>query len=295
MKSIVNYKFALYVMIFLLSLCLFFLGYLVRHFGLVLSFFFLSTSYFVLTVFLLKKYQNKLPALGIIIAIMLAFIDIPLRIIDFKQTLVSLPDLIGRLIAIVSAYVYMKQKRIIGKIITSVLVFGFIIAFSLVGCSHYYYYLKFGTLTGKTEQILKQPLILQNDKGEDVLLSEMGGKYVVLDFWSSTCGVCYKQFPIVQTVYDKYKATSNIDFYSVFWQGKGETIQTGSDILTKRGYNFPVLLITKDDPILKEIGVNSVPSVVIFDPRGKLIFRGEITFAMKVLEKISLMSNNSKR
>lgn len=287
MKSIVNNKFVLYVMIFLLSLCMYFLGYLLRHFGLVLSFAFLSTSYFVLTAILLKKYENKLSSIGIIIALMLVFVDIPMRIVSFNSTLISLPDLLGRLIAIVSAYIYVKQKRVMGKIITAVLVFGFVIVFSVVGYHRYVYLLKYGTIKGKIEKVINQPVILQNDKGENILLSDMRGKYIILDFWSSTCGICYRQFPTVQTVYDKYKTAPNVYFYSVFWEGKGETIKTGSDILTKKGYTFPVLSIKKDDPILKEIGVSGVPVVVIFDPSGKLIFRGDIISAIKFLEDIN--------
>ena len=87
------------------------------------------------------------------------------------------------------------------------------------------------------------------------------------------------------SIYIRSRINSRLT-YSVFCcdDKDGETCETGQDILNKRNCSFPILAIDKDNPILKEIGVTCFPTVIIFDPDGKLIFRGNIEYAEKYLK-----------
>ncbi len=163
-----------------------------------------------------------------------------------------------------------------------------------VWCATYGYQLflnklTFRTFTGKTEQVVSNPIVFQSIGKEILLLSDFKGKYVVLDFWSSTCGVCIEKFPKTQKLYEKYNDNPSVIVYSVFCRidKKGETVQIGSQILTERGYTFPVLSIDMNDPALKEIGVTAFPTVIVFDMDGKLIFRGHIENALKYLVELT--------
>ena len=45
---------------------------------------------------------------------------------------------------------------------------------------------------------------LATPDGKTVKLSDMRGKYVVLDFWGSWCGWCIKGMPEMKKYYEKY-------------------------------------------------------------------------------------------
>ena len=54
---------------------------------------------------------------------------------------------------------------------------------------------------------------LKDLQGNDLALSSLRGKYVVLDFWGSWCGWCIKGIPDMKKYYDKYK--DRMEIYGV--------------------------------------------------------------------------------
>ena len=51
---------------------------------------------------------------------------------------------------------------------------------------------------------------LKDIQGNDLALSSLRGKYVVLDFWGSWCGWCIKGIPDMKKYYEKYKGKMEI-------------------------------------------------------------------------------------
>lgn len=215
-------------------------------------------------------------------------LDLPIRIIYFQSTLISLPDSTLKVLAILIAYWVYNIRGIWGKIAVSVLAFALCIWMSYYGYDIWIYKLNYDSFKDKVKEVVQSPLIFQNIEGQDVSIESFKGKYVALDFWSSTCGVCFRKFPQVQELYEQLKVKPNAELYSVFCRmtNRGETAKMGADILHKRGFSFPAISIDMDEPVLKEIGVDGFPTVLIIDPEGKIVFRGNIDTAAKYLERI---------
>lgn len=291
-------RWATYLMIFAISLLLFLIitplrGVgpipILRMSGVSASILVSFVVYYLLTLFFLKRYGGKYSELFIVLSIFLgATIDIPLRFIDFELTLVTLPDFVFRLLAIASGYWFTKLSFTSHKIALSVSLLTLTLWFCYCGTSLWTNKINFGTFTGRLRQEVKQPPIFQDNEGNEVDIRMFKGKFVVLDFWISSCGICYLKFPLIQELYDRYRDDISVVLYGVHCcsQKEGETYETGTMILQKEKYNFPCLSITMDASILKELGVNGFPTVLVLDPEGRLIYRGNAEGVMAVISKL---------
>ncbi len=211
------------------------------------------------------------------------FVNLPFRIFYWPETLISLPSVLMHILGIFTGYLFGKVKkcRPISILISSVvLCILFYTKYEL-----WIHYVNFGTFSGRVEQIIDIPILFQDNAGNNISLSDFKGKYVIFDFWNSSCSACIRAFPNVQVLYEKLSETKTFEIYSVFcWMAKrNEASQTGVDILFQRGYSFPILSMDINNPILQKMRINSFPTVIIFDPDGRLIFRGNIEHATDYL------------
>jgi len=247
---------------------------------------------FALTLFFLSKYGDKLSKSKIMFAILVGVIllELPFRIIIFKPALVSLPDSLFKVLAVVVAYGVFKIKNIFCKVAASALFFALCLWFSYYGYCYYINKLNHDTFTGKVELVTTTPLnsiVFQNENNENIDLSDINCTYLVLDFWNSSCGICFMMFPVVQRLYERWN-NEQVQVYGIFCQNdvRKETPATGTKLLHEKGYTFPFLSLDSKDPVLNEMGVIGFPTVLIFDKDRTIVFRGSILLAEKFLEKI---------
>ena len=246
--------------------------------------------YFSLTLLFLQKYRGKVSKKGVIFAVLsgIVIFEVPVRIIShFKTTIGSLPGSLFMILAVFIAFGVFRIRNAFLKIVLSVLFFTLCIWFSYSGYLRFLHKMTYNSFTGQTEQVVSVPLVFQNENNEDILISDINSQYIVLDFWSSYCGLCFKMFPEVQKVYEKWN-DDRVQLYSIFcrYEIREETPLKGIEILRDKGYTFPSLSIDIKHPVLNEMGVVFFPTVLIFDEDRIIIFRGSIQFAEKFLEKI---------
>lgn len=98
-------------------------------------------------------------------------INLPIRILFWKETLISLPEITMHILGMATGYLLYKncQKRRIVVLIISI--------FTCIFFASYYnkwiHKLNFDTFSGKTEEIIKQPLIFENIEGNNVSVTDL--------------------------------------------------------------------------------------------------------------------------
>lgn len=282
-------KFKPFSIVFLISLALYVAFFWIRggyielfslRGGLLLSLIY-GITYYVLTVILLRKFRGKLSPGWVIAAILLGSIILELPLwISSTVSLLGWPEMFVRLLAICGGYLCWRVSGRVWKTVVSGVFLGFCLWVSYSGYNLWANKMNYGTWTGRLNPVTDVSMIrMETPEGETVQLDRFRGRYVVLDFISSSCGVCFRKLPLVQELHDAYADEPLVEVYTVFCRDtkRSETPQMCSEMLAANNYTLPVLSIPMDDPDLARVfGVEKFPVVQVIDPAGKIIFRGKI-------------------
>ncbi|HET8736829.1 MAG TPA: TlpA disulfide reductase family protein [Pricia sp.] len=123
---------------------------------------------------------------------------------------------------------------------------------------------------------------LKNLDGEEVTLSGLQGKTVILDFWATWCGPCKDSFPGMQMAVDKYKDDPNVVFLFIDTWEEGTPDQRKNrvtDFIAENNYTFNVLF---DNPVAEgsrdfvttdKYQIKGIPTKVILGPDGNIKFK----------------------
>ncbi len=106
--------------------------------------------------------------------------------------------------------------------------------------------------------------------------------FYILDFWTTSCGVCFKKFPNLNKLFEKYKYEKDIQIYAVNVPYKDESLINNYDLIRKREFQFPVAFFLESP---QKIEVYTYPTVLIIR-NDTLIHRGSIKSATTHLRKI---------
>lgn len=114
---------------------------------------------------------------------------------------------------------------------------------------------------------------LPSDKGEIMSLKDCRGKYVLLDFWASWCGPCRMEIPRLKKIWEKYHP-KGLEMVSITLDSKDVDWRTA---LKEEGMPW-IQLTAKGTRISQQYNIQSIPHILLLDPRGKIIginLRGE--------------------
>jgi len=121
--------------------------------------------------------------------------------------------------------------------------------------------------------------VLTDLDGNELSLSSLKGKTVVLDFWATWCRPCIDAFPGMQLAVDKYKDDKDVRFLFINTFEKGESLNTKiKELLEKNSYTFYVLMDRDSDEgrkyiTAKDYDVNAIPTKIIIGPDGRLKYK----------------------
>ncbi len=123
----------------------------------------------------------------------------------------------------------------------------------------------------------KIPNFLWVNKNNDTVTNEISkGKILVLDFWTTNCGICFKKFPDFNRLAVKYKSNDNILFASVNLPIKTDTIGKAIAMLKKYDCNnnsYEYLFATSLTENTK-FNIVTVPEIIIADADFNIIYKG---------------------
>jgi len=102
---------------------------------------------------------------------------------------------------------------------------------------------------------------------EPIKFEELRGKVVLLDFWATWCGPCRTELPLFQKTMEKYQTDPGVAFLAISTDEDRELVQP---YLNNNDYKLPVVFADRID---EHFSVSSIPTTIILNPRGEVVFR----------------------
>lgn len=116
---------------------------------------------------------------------------------------------------------------------------------------------------------------LADTYGDDVVLSSLRGKPVLLFFWATGCVYCEEQYPRMQSFHEDYS-----DSLTVISINLGDDPALINAFMADQGMTFPCLVATSDMQTAFE--ANSVPHAFIIDAEGLVVFNNHPGYLTEV-------------
>jgi peroxiredoxin len=120
-------------------------------------------------------------------------------------------------------------------------------------------------LVAEDADVERADFTLKDLQGQDVALSQLRGKVVLVNFWATWCSPCLLEMPDLNDLYSRFKSQGLV----VLSITNEESSKVGS-FVNKIGYHAPVLL-DPDSQAAKQFHVENLPRSFVFNRKGKLV------------------------
>jgi thiol-disulfide isomerase/thioredoxin len=237
--------------------------------------------FFTIVFFLIKKEPKHKKA--ILLSFLAAIIGLQalVWILDGKFPMVGATNTVGTIIATIAAYIYSNSnlftRRSILIFCTSICIFYFVRGHML-----WIHYLNYGNLTGQMFQKVPENWLGSLASADSNNKRVLERKLVVLDFYNTSCVVCFRKFPLLQKLTDKYKNLNSIGIAAVNIPLERDTIGMAQYLVRSKGYSFPIIVAQKcADSVFK---ILAFPTTIIIKG-GDVIYKGNIEGAEEIVEK----------
>jgi thiol-disulfide isomerase/thioredoxin len=111
--------------------------------------------------------------------------------------------------------------------------------------------------------------VLERTDGTPLRLADYRGKVVVMDFWATWCGPCRLEGKLFERVRENFRTESDAVFLAVNVDEDRSGVLV---FLKEEGWDVPVAYALGLEHLLS---VGGLPTVVIFDRQGRVVYRQE--------------------
>ena len=120
--------------------------------------------------------------------------------------------------------------------------------------------------------------------GGTVRLSDYAGKgkYILLDFWSTSCGPCRRAFPRIRDLYEKLGG----DRFDVVGVPVWEKVGLSKETIKENNLTWRNILGTEESAA-ELYGVTFVPTYLLLAPDGTIIVRGDLSEIEPIIRKLA--------
>lgn len=132
-------------------------------------------------------------------------------------------------------------------------------------------------------------VLFKDGAGKTFDLASLKGKVVFINFWATWCPPCVAEMPSIHALQKKFANNMDVVFLLVDVDNKYEK---SDQFMKKHGYDLKVVNPASDIPPVFFQG--SIPTTVILDKKGKMVFRQEGAADYSSAEIIDLISKLSK-
>src|SRR5690606_12654862 len=141
----------------------------------------------------------------------------------------------------------------------------------------------------KEETKINQPFpnISLTDKNKEQIIFDKD-KIIVLDFWTTSCGICFREFPLYNDLTLKHKDNNQIEFYSVNVPLSRDTFEKNIEIIEEYNYSFKNIYAVSDDEIAEKLNIYAFPNIVIIKD-SIIVYQGHPSY-----DKIVFVDNFEK-
>lgn len=241
-------------------------------------------SFFTFITYISLLFIKKLKPFIIIILFFLGIsaVHLPPRLVDFNETLVSLPDYIFHVLGLLTAWFFYlipsRKKWIIPGAAFTLTFFMFFRGYSM-----WLHKLNFDTYTGNYIAAFPE-FAAEGKNGNRISKDSLKSKLVLIDFWHTQCAACFRKFPILDKIYIKYQLNSRVKFLALNIPLPTDQPTRAYDMIHKRGYSFPVAKL-QTLSIIDSLSISFFPTTILVNEDGRVIFKGSIDNGVNLLER----------
>ncbi|WP_336515338.1 TlpA disulfide reductase family protein [Pollutibacter soli] len=231
-------------------------------------------AYFGLVVLLTRKMPGVRKfnmVLGVMFPPLIFFLF--LNVYQFSESDMSFPSGLFAVLGVIAGGLTSIKNRALGYALISLLLASSIFM-STRGYEMWLNKLNFGYFTPRVLETLPQFTLLKIPGQSDFSRQDFHGKLTVLDFWNTSCGICFRKFPILDSLNKKYK-NSGVSFYSVNVPIKDEHEPKSESMITKFNYSFGNLFLT-EKRFGDSFNIKFFPTTLVVNEKEEIIYRGNI-------------------
>ena len=123
--------------------------------------------------------------------------------------------------------------------------------------------------SGADAQTNRFDFTLQDVNGKAFTLSDYEGTTIAVNFWATWCPPCRQEMPDLDAYYRAHLLDHDFILVAI---NDGEDPQVARAFIEQNGFSFPAL-VDPTSTITISQGINGLPTTLIVDPTGQIIYR----------------------